>query len=792
LADFELALKALDSYIEIVVSAKDRAEKSAEAGQLEDDETLLRTVSEGVLLLCCFGSQKEAEKAKSLIEIIEKYLEKDISQDFSTDGKIQQEADSGKVNRVSPKVIAMAYKAIGIALANWSRWTPVSESRDDIRAEAIENLERSIAPELGEEANVSTLYALALILAESRDLDGSIEHVKLALSTNSHRADSTDLSFELDQARLSRERDLIPLWHLLALLMSAKQEFDIAGRSCEAAFEQFPVAAMAFGSNKRATRHRRDSSQRGRRDSTDARKDFLECLRAREKERILETRMTQLALIELQEGPDVAVNHSDQLLSLFATLFDRLDFDVTERTPKTERLVPPKSSAETVKSFRGSIFGRKKGSRVQERRNGVANDGGNVTFPVRESASIADAPAIQVTDEDRDLQRGNSTGHKLHKRESSSIAARRDHSQESQTRADGSNATQQNSKENPPAEEIGIAMSEPPASQDPASAQKQSAKQPLPPVAHNIKHHRQPPPAGHAKQPPEQDVRLPTPHRFESPTRALTRFPIAQAQKHALAVLVKVWLLIAGLYRRASLFEDAHEACEEAAKQTSRFEALVALEESSARAFSQRPWGVGKSSEELWGDVNAERGAISQAQSLPYEAMEHFEDALMRYPDHPKAIVGLANLLLDIWEEKIPAEPPQPHLEADISTLSLSKHVTGTGTVVVQKKTTAAPGKSNGHVDDEPTTASSSRRGEVPERSLSRLAARDRAYGLLSTLTKQGSSWDDSVAWFALARAYEAGGQLDKTKELLWWCVELEDRKPIRHWWNLSAGGYVL
>jgi hypothetical protein len=65
---------------------------------------------------------------------------------------------------------------------------------------------------------------------------------------------------------------------------------------------------------------------------------------------------------------------------------------------------------------------------------------------------------------------------------------------------------------------------------------------------------------------------------------------------------------------------------------------------------------------------------------------------------------------------------------------------------------------------------------------LARLAARDRAYLLLSTLTKLGTGWDCSEAWFGLARAYEASGQVDKAKEVLWWCVELEDSRPLRGW----------
>lgn len=75
---------------------------------------------------------------------------------------------------------------------------------------------------------------------------------------------------------------------------------------------------------------------------------------------------------------------------------------------------------------------------------------------------------------------------------------------------------------------------------------------------------------------------------------------------------------------------------------------------------------------------------------------------------------------------------------------------------------------------------------------LSRLAARDRAFGLLSTLTKLGAGWDYSEAWYSLARAYEESGQLEKAKEVLWWCVELEDTHPVRSWRSVALGGFVL
>ncbi|GAD91950.1 filamentation protein [Paecilomyces variotii No. 5] len=756
LADFYIAMKALDSYVEIVMSAKERAEKGAELGELEDEEVLLRTISEGVLMLCSLGAFSEAEKAKKLTDILVDCVEKDL-----------QGGSAGHKHTISPPVIAMTYRAIGIGLANWARWTPVNESRDDIRAEALDNLERSIAPEWEDQFNISSYFALSLLLAETRDLDGAIDCVKSALAWNSQTISDHAIT---DSKRLSKERDLVPLWHLLALLLSAKQDFDIAGRSCEAAFEQFPAAVNAFGQNGQSTD----------RDSAGFAKALINKLSGREKERIIETRMTQLALVEVMDGPEVALNHSDQLLSLFAALFGEHDLveKTTPTTPtrqngtKTEQLEIPRTSAGSVRSFRGSIFGRKKHNRQHD----------------------SDAPAIPAIDEEQNpptrSSRSGSLRHKLHRAEdnkSSHHEAQRRNSKE--TNGIASTEPKHGPEEPQSPETVGIAVSDHTTSPS-SNNEKQPPKQPLPPPAHNMNPQKLPPPAGHKTQPPQQDVRLPTSDRFDSPTGAVIRFPTVQAQKHALVILVKIWLLIAGLYRRSGLFEDAGEACEEASKQASRFEALVASQESSAKTFSERSWGTVKSSEELWGDVEAERGAISLAQGLPHEAISHLESALMRFPDHPKATILLANLLLDIWDEKIPAEPRSPGLRPDFADLSLSDYVKLPG--VSEKNGTTGPSSgANGQSKQTPQREVQPAEKDSPQ-SLGRLAARDRAYMLVSTLTKLGTSWDNSEAWFTLARVYEAGDQLEKAKEVLWWVVELEDRRPVRHWWDLGSGGYVL
>lgn len=169
--------------------------------------------------------------------------------------------------------------------------------------------------------------------------------------------------------------------------------------------------------------------------------------------------------------------------------------------------------------------------------------------------------------------------------------------------------------------------------------------------------------------------------------------------------------------------------------------------------------------------------------------MSEYEQALSYFPDHPEGIIGISDLLMDMYEEKLPAEEPKP---------TLDPLPTASGSLINDKATLAGPGS-------RPTTAKSSlanagrtvppiaaRNKDPTPAELNRLAARDRAYMLLSNLTKLGSGWDNAEAWYTLARAYELSNQLSKAKQALWWVVELEDSKPMRPWREVSAGGYAL
>ena len=216
------------------------------------------------------------------------------------------------------------------------------------------------------------------------------------------------------------------------------------------------------------------------------------------------------------------------------------------------------------------------------------------------------------------------------------------------------------------------------------------------------------------------------------------------------------------------------------------------------------------------------RGYLAVAETSPYAALGNFESALSHFADHPSAIVGLSNILLDIYSEELLPPPSIPSLVLPSSLSAPSSSTVNTSVPATPLTTQSPPIKPssslpiiphgpiglastkprpNGasHTPQESTSTPESQTSSLEPSYkgssaslLDRLAARDRAYGLLTALTKLGTGWNYSEAWFALARAYEEGGQPDKAREVLWWCVELEEGRGVRDWSVVGSGGYVL
>lgn len=586
LAEFELAFKAYDSYVEIVTRGKDRAEQEGETDEgVDDDSTVLRTSAEAIRLLCRFGGRKEAEKAVEIGRNLEKWL------NHFEDTKPATGAGEVPAKRalVEPTALAIAYCAIGVAQAHWAQFTYDAEARAGIQAKAVQLLRKSLSPTLEDSSNVDALYALAVVLAETRDIVGAIKVVKRALSSaaKTQAAYSTDGVLSSGSVtEFGRERKLIPLWHLLALLLTSRSEYTAAEKACEAAFAQFGDPTILFGTDAGTIRseHLKDTS--GQHVSTPG---VVDRMGSFEKSGILQIKMTQLVLIEVTDGAIAAVDGCDELLALYGRLFGSPAAEkVKLEVPAT--LTPPKSSAGTTK---GSIFRGRGSIRTQK------------DTPARSSAAGLAAPAIQVTDE-KSTPQANGHHHHLphlihhHKHEDGQSNVARSSSKLRERSASlGQRSVTGNSQSNGTS-----ARSNAPRPLSSASSPRKSAESsetPLRPIAHNLPHAS--PPQGHEHQPPRQDTRLPAPLPNVNYIPPDPRFSKLQDRRQKVSLLVDIWIFAAGLYARAQAFEDAREAVSEALKLVETFENELSLEFSTAKALAEKGWGGGKSVEELWADT---------------------------------------------------------------------------------------------------------------------------------------------------------------------------------------------
>ncbi|KAI9841489.1 MAG: hypothetical protein M1837_000650 [Sclerophora amabilis] len=878
LAEFDLAFKAFDTYLEIVSKGKARAEKSEEDHSgLDSDELVFWTMTAGINALCRFGARKETERAREVGMLLEDMVAKQ-----NLEKKNWEDSSKNEINFHEPRstdisstpetsmAISTAYRAVGVSQAHWARLTYDSSSRADLQIKALTNFQKSLKHGPPNFENLESLFALALLLAERRQLNGAIDVVRQALLplSQSHLDSLEDGDREglyetgllsRDDVFFAKERRLLPLWHLLALLLSATQDFATASKACEAAFEQFRDPINLFGTEEGRTSTSVEHSRAthptpsfGTENSTSVR-GVVDQMEDYEKETILEIKMTQIALLEVSEGPDYAVNATDGLLALYARLFGDPKLADTKSSLKSMNIPqPPKSSSGTIRSIGGSLFGRSKSTRK------ALNPSSTFVPPNVESAAVSTAgansidneltaaPTIEVTNADDEVADRKPTHHshlfnhssshrgeRLVKRSGTIGSKKSSRSLRQKHRADsgagknpsskesshvngstpkhdalghshvsgGDNRDRRSTEDHPNAvftspSQVGLAMSPDITSPAPSSTggQYQSPAQPLPPVARNIPRHQAPPPASHPRQPPDQDVRLPSVNRQTLSTQPEPRFPREHQRRRTIGLLIKIWLLIAGLYRRAQVYDDARGAVEEAFKLAEGLEMEASRDSSASRFIDDPGWGGGKSVEELLADVWAERGYLTRATSSHNQALENFEQSLCRFPDHPQATVGLCDILLDISSKSSSTTFNTANVSANDASSSRI-HAPTLDPILNghRRQQQSTPTSQLEHAPGTPSgkpTKSSPSRNSPPE--LDRLAARDRAYGLLSSLTKLGSGWDYSEAWFALARAYEEGGQTSKTREVLWWCVELEDGRPIRHWKHVGTGGYIL
>ncbi|KOS18577.1 putative cargo-transport protein [Escovopsis weberi] len=785
-AEFDLAFKALDSYLEIVKKGRARVEKTGHPEpSLDDEATVIETTAQAVLALCRYGHYEAAEKARQLAGELEEWLAKlpqTRSQDHNTPPRIETEPEHEGRSNVPPQTIALAWQAAGLAHANWSRKTSDAGGRGDIQAKAIRCLRRSLAPEFGRSKDVRSFFSLGLLLAERRELVAAIEIVRTSLiASHGYEED-----YNLFYGPYWLERSLMPMWHLLALLLTARQDYIMASKACEGVFEQFKDPTVLFGKADGSFRSEHLNDMSGGSEGGRGLVDEMDDL---EKEGILDVKMTQLALVELLEGPDVAVSASYDLLTLFARLFGPTDVEPRMRPPVVHE--PPKTSA-TFRTIKAGIFGSHRLRPGTRQPTALTVDDKQVSnMPVRPATSHAPqasaSPTLQVGgdgaqgDDDPTRSRSESLGQPRHRSES-----RRRNSLKKKQQPPRNPSRQRSSSAGGASHHVvdgeGAAAGQ---SHDFFSSggrrlQSRIANQrgnTLSSLTSYLSGNSRPTDISDLTA----DATLALPCLFP-----IVSVPQDKGRYQRLSILVKVWLMIGGFYRRAGALDDCQEAIFEAQKLVESIEKELCKGEHEGLGGAGKPsaWAERKSIDELWADVHSELGQLSLARQNPEKLLP--TPAIPPLDGQTEPHETKSYFYSDSYSEK-PEVKPLPCTPLGLgSELSASEPAADKN-----DETESKDDETDKSVDEDenqlPTPYKATR---LPL--MDRLAARDRANTLLSGLTRLGTGWAYSDAWFALARAHEENGQVEKAKEVLWWCVELEEARGIRDWRSLAGGGYVL
>lgn len=554
-----------------------------------------------------------------------------------------EELDQGISIRapVSLRVISEAYRALGICEATWARWTYDASTRNAHQQKAVEYYRNALDIRYANGNDLETQFALAFVLAEMRELAPAINIAKQALSRPSEtQTFSTYLAdgnapdyFQRDgSADFSRERKLIPFWHLLTLLLSAKADISTAARSSNAAFEQFEDPTNLFGPEQI---YKSEHLNELEKPETPRSKALIDRMERYEKEGIVQVKITQIAILEELQSSADAVDASAELLALFARMFGDPKGDLLRSQARAATAKPPRSA---VGSIRHSLMSRARSrGRRDKSLTSIAPPLPSLDArPSTRATSNTAAPTIQITSDEGSTPRGrraHSHAHSnvhhhsiLRSRSQNAVNETPQRSPSKKLQKRSASQSKRNSFEShrssiPPTAEESIVANYANGTPNPVESRPRASSTSRPGTANSDKTTRSNeefhmpnlagrvpiPTTRHASTnrgtPPKRVGIAPAPSSLMEGMCPEPVFPVFQERKYRITLLIQVWLFVAGLYTRAEIFDDAQGAIDEAADLVQALESQVAQQDSSVKAFAARGWGGRKSVEELWADI---------------------------------------------------------------------------------------------------------------------------------------------------------------------------------------------
>ncbi|KAK9370143.1 hypothetical protein V1509DRAFT_618635 [Lipomyces kononenkoae] len=268
LGNYTDAERALETYLDLAEKGRVRAQKGSSFVDIDDAHTTIETAAEGLQMLVRYV--RDAGKAKEMAEVLRGWIVvASAADDSQIDLAAQKEAGIHETSvEDKKKILSRAWMAVGSAYNLVARSALNNAARDADAESARLAFDKALA---SDEGNTEALYEYSLLLAEFyHDLDGAEELARKAR--------------QIDASHLGAA-------HVLALILSAREKYLEAREICRGAVQ--------------------DTTGEQRRRMSLA-----------EKRLVLQIRMTDVALIEVTEGPQAALEKvSDGLFAVYNDLF---------------------------------------------------------------------------------------------------------------------------------------------------------------------------------------------------------------------------------------------------------------------------------------------------------------------------------------------------------------------------------------------------------------------------------------------------------------------------------------
>lgn len=266
--NFQDALAALSTYLDLIQKAMERISKGNHERDFDSHKTIFHTAVEGVRVLCKFTGN--APTAMEVATKMEKWI--------------------GEWGIRDKEILAEVYRGIGMANSAFARQTSEGERRPGAQQAAVIAFRKGLSYD---PIDTQGWYGLALVEAEMRSVENAMESARKGLGALKYNFMDNEDPDDREGCARDYKRFAVPLLHLLALLMTAKEDFETAEKVCRNAFD-----IVGEGRNAVAD------------------------LGVSDKVAIFELRMSQLAIMEAVEDSETAASMAEDLLALYGMLFD--------------------------------------------------------------------------------------------------------------------------------------------------------------------------------------------------------------------------------------------------------------------------------------------------------------------------------------------------------------------------------------------------------------------------------------------------------------------------------------